>query len=398
MQFIVRAFDVEAGIVVERLLRAESIQHARAQMAAEKLSVLTIAPQGAAAAAAAAARPAVFDVALFCAELGTLLSSGMSLIEAVDTLATKGSEAHRHAVLAELGSLLREGKALSTALERSQHPFPILLIASVRASERTSRLEDALAEYTAYDQAGRELLRKVTSATIYPLLVIGFGFAVSLFMIAYVVPRFAKVYDDFAQSLSVPTLILMRVGQFASDYLWLILLTLGGIAATLLALQRRGVLKRSVLALVGRSRLANRYLQIYQLARIFQTMSMLLRGGFTLSDAIQQAQALAFTPTLQASLQQASAAIAEGKRMSAAFAACGLGDSVAERLLQVGERSGNLSKVLDIISQSYRHDLTVRLERLTRLAEPILLMAVGLMVGGIIILMYMPVFDLAGTL
>ena len=84
--------------------------------------------------------------------------------------------------------------------------------------------------------------------------------------------------------------------------------------------------------------------------------------------------------------------------MSAAFAACGLGDSVAERLLQVGERSGNLSKVLDIISQSYRHDLTVRLERLTRLAEPILLMAVGLMVGGIIILMYMPVFDLAGTL
>jgi general secretion pathway protein F len=143
-------------------------------------------------------------------------------------------------VLTGLRSRLQEGKSLSDALKMSEHSFPQLLIASIRASERTSRLHEALNEYLAYDRAGQELGRKVVSAAIYPLLVVGFGLVVSLFMVAYVVPRFAKVYDDVAHSISWPTLVLMRTGQLVSDHLAALLLGLA--VAVALVVRLHGLL------------------------------------------------------------------------------------------------------------------------------------------------------------
>jgi general secretion pathway protein F len=125
---------------------------------------------------------------------------------------------------------------------------------------------------------------------------------------------------------------------------------------------------------------------------------MLLRGGYTLSDAIPLAQNLAFDEKLRERIGLSRERILEGRRFSTAFAEYGLTDTVTERLLQVGERSGSLAKVMDVIAQNSRQEFTLFLERATRLAEPILLMAVAIMIGLIIVMMYMPIFDLAGGL
>ncbi|QKY11970.1 type II secretion system F family protein [Janthinobacterium lividum] len=337
-----------------------------------------------------------FNLVLFCDEMRTLLSSGMSLVEAIETLCTKDNDDAKRTVLLEIRQLLLEGKPLSSALELNRLGFPPLLIASIRASERTSRLDEALEEYVAYEKVGQELGRKVVSAAIYPSLVVGFGMLVCLFMISYVVPRFAKVYDDFSQKLSFSTVILMKVGQLSSDYLGLILAALAGLVVLAVIGHRNGKLKIFLLRALGRFKFVQHYLRLYQLARIYQTMSMLLKGGYTLSDAIPLAQNLAFEKKLQDQILRARGVIQEGKRLSTAFAENGLTDTVTERLLQVGERSGNLARIMDIIAQTYRQEFTVFIDRATRVAEPILLMAVGIMIGAIIILMYMPVFDLAG--
>lgn len=397
MQFLVRYFDPVAGAVGQRVVEADSPAAARRTLEAGALAVLSVVRQGQSI-RRPQLRPMPLDVGLLCEELSTLLMSGMSLVEVVDALCTRQNDDVKHAVLIELRQHLQEGKALSTALERSRHAFPPLLVASIRASERTSRLNEALDEYITYEKAGQELRRKVVSAAIYPLLVVGFGFLVSLFMISYVVPRFANVYDDFAHKVSVPTMALMRLGQFVSAYFpWFLLAAAGGVLL-LVRMYRNGALRVMLLAWASRSRTARYYVRLYQLARIFQTISMLLKGGYALTDAMLQAQNLAFSPALYQSMQGARQAIVEGKRMSTAFAGHQLGDQVTERLLQVGERSGNLARVLDIISTGYRQELVLFIERSTRLAEPLLMMAVGLMIGGIIVLMYMPVFDLAGAL
>jgi general secretion pathway protein F len=396
MQFKIRIFHAASGAIAERIVDGEDTATVTRMVEQQGYTVLSVAAQGRRTRTRGVSGIRGFNLVLFCDELRTLLSSGMSLVEAIDTLCTKDNDDAKRTVLLEIRQLLLEGKPLSSALELNRIGFPPLLIASIRASERTSRLDEALEEYVAYEKVGQELGRKVVSAAIYPSLVVGFGMLVCLFMISYVVPRFAKVYDDFSQKLSFSTVILMKVGQVSSDYLGLILAGLAGLVALAVIGHRNGKLKIFLLRALGRFKFVQHYLRLYQLARIYQTMSMLLKGGYTLSDAIPLAQNLAFEKKLQDQILRARGVIQEGKRLSTAFAENGLTDTVTERLLQVGERSGNLARIMDIIAQTYRQEFTVFIDRATRVAEPILLMAVGIMIGAIIILMYMPVFDLAG--
>jgi len=395
MQFQVRIFDVVSGLIDQRMVEGASATEVRQLLEHQGNTVLSISEQGARGLRMINRSPS-FNVTLFADELRTLLISGMTLVEAIETLTGRDSQGTRHDVLAEIQQHLLEGKPLSEALHRNRFPFPPLLLASIRASERTSRLAEALAEYADYERIGADLRKKIISAAIYPSLVTGFGFLVSLFMIAYVVPRFGKVYEDFSQSISLATLTLLKVGQFASDYLVFIMIALalgvGGIIVT----YRNGRLKVFLLRVLGRIRIVQFYLRQYQLTRIYQTVSMLLRGGYTLTEAIPLAQELAFDATLHQQIDIARNLVMEGKRLSSAFGDSGLTDHVSGRLLQVGERSGNLAVVLDTIASNYRQEFMLFVDRATRIAEPLLLMVVGMMIGAIIILMYMPVFDLAG--
>lgn len=393
MQFKARLFNVSSGVVTERTLEAGNAEELAQQMQREGLTILSVT---AVKNPYFTAKKSNFNVVLFCEELKTLLSSGMSLVEAIDTLCTKKNAIEQHNVLTGIKQKLLEGKPLSSTLELSQFPFPSLLIASIRASEKTSLIEQALEEYVAYEKVGQELGKKIASAAIYPSLVVGFGFLVCLFMISYVVPRFSKVYEDFSHTLSTSTRILIKLGQLAGDHTLLLLTIVVGICFSLFISYRNGKLKILFLFIVSQFKFVQYYLRLYQLARIYQTISMLLKGGYTLADAIPLSQNLAFEKPLQNQLCNMRTSVMEGKRLSTAFADNGLTDNVTERLLQVGERSGNLPKVLDIIAHNYRQEFTRFIEQTTKLAEPILLMAVGIMIGAIIILMYMPVFDLAG--
>jgi general secretion pathway protein F len=393
MQFNVRTYHAPSGAIAERAMEGQSAQDITHVLAQEGVTVLSIVARRR---RLIPARKARFDIVLFCEELRTLLSSGMSLVEAVETLCSKDSADYRRAVLLEIKQRLLEGKPLSAALELNRFNFPQLLIASVRASERTSRIEEALDEYIGYEKVGQELGKKIVSASVYPALVIAFGLLVSTFMLSYVVPRFSKVYEDFSDSISLSTRILMNVGQFMGSYFWLLVLAALALGFALFVMYRNGKLKALVLGLLSGFKVAKYYLRLYQLARVYQTMAMLLKGGYTLADAIPLARNLAFDAQLQQQIMDARLAVIEGRRLSRAFADHGLTDTVSERLLQVGERSGDLAKILDIISHAYRQEFTLFVERTTRLAEPLLLMVVGVMIGAIIILMYMPVFDLAG--
>lgn len=397
MHIVVRTFDPASGNVALAKIEGETVEAVRAMVEGQGKVILSITvryrttfvwqwkPNG-------------LDVVLLCEELRTLLVSGMSLVEAIDTLYEKEPAGYKCEVLGELRTKLKEGKAMSTAMQQAAHGFSPLLIASIRAGERSSGLMAALDEYVAYERVARDLNRKIVTAAIYPTLVVAFGIAVCLFMLGYVVPRFAHVYEDFAQGISLPTMILMHVAAFFDAYLWWVLAGGVGASGLLWMAYRRGLLQRWGIRALGRLSIVRRYLRMYQLARLYQTMSMLLRGGFTLSDAMPLAQNLALDVVLHGQVARARAKLVEGQRLSRVFDEAGLTDTVSLRMLQVGERSGNLAHVMGVIAQIYRTDFTLFIERATKIVEPLILMATGILIGVLIILMYMPVFDLAGSL
>jgi general secretion pathway protein F len=336
-----------------------------------------------------------FPVALFSQELRVLVNAGLPLVEAIETLAQKERRDEWRGVMERLAAALREGRSFSAALEQFPRVFSPLFIATVRASEKTSDLAPSLARYVAYAAQLEAIRKRVVNASIYPMLLIAVGGLVSLFLLLYVVPRFAHIYEERAADLPLVSRVLLAWGQAMHAHGVLVVAA----AVCLLALAwyvfktskaRIGTALWSVPAIGER-------LKVYQLARFYRTIGMLLRGGMPLVAALEMGADL-LHPVLRARLVAARRAISEGRNVSQSLEAAGLTTPVALRMVAVGERGGNMGEMLEQIAAFHDEELARWVDWFTRLFEPILMALIGLVIGAIVILMYMPIFELAGNL
>ena len=340
--------------------------------------------------------PGRFDVRLVCIELSALLRAGLSLSEGLESLASR-SEDRSAEVYRDLVEQMLQGRSLSDAMQSSPFVFPQILIAAVRANERTGRIADALDEFARFESALRDLRRKAVSAAVYPLLVVVFGSLVALFLLGYVVPRFSAIYDDTTVTISLATRVILFIGRSIAAYG----IFIGAGAAIIVAVALRWLAdpagrRRLLGSILSRWPIAA-YARTFQLQRICQSLAMLLKGGYALPQALQLAGALAVQPALQQSLVFATRAVEEGRSASAAWLESGLADPFARRILQAGERTGALAIGFETLAATYARDVETAMERSARLIEPALLMIVASVIGAIVVLMYMPIFDLAGT-
>jgi general secretion pathway protein F len=339
-----------------------------------------------------------FSVALFSQELVALLDAGLSLVETIDILARKSRQHDTQRVLQALGSHLREGLSFSRALETMPEAFPTLYLATIRTSERTGNLVEALKRYLAHHRQLNLVRDKVVAASVYPALLMAVGAIVVLFLLGYVVPRFSLVYQDLGHNLPWMSRVLMKWGQFISYNGWQmaagVALFIGGAA---FALTRPVVGAKLVRALWSIPAVGEK-LRIYQLARFTRTLAMLVNGGIPFVTALELVRDLLRQPALRLGLLQAATAIREGRSVSESFAANGLATEVGVRLLGVGERSGELGQAMERIATLYDDEITRWVDWFTRLFEPVLMIVIGLAIGLIVVLMYMPIFELANTI
>jgi general secretion pathway protein F len=338
-----------------------------------------------------------FNLSLFSQELLTLLESGLSLIEAIEGLAEKEQQDHARAVLTQLRTALFEGLPLSQALALQPGVFSPLYIALIRASERTGDMVQALRRHVAYQTQVEAIRKKIIAASIYPVLLIVVGGLVVLFLLGYVVPRFSTIYESGGDNLPWASQMLLRWGQLLQGHgEWVLLATLG-MAATLWLVFSRPNSKAWIMRRVWQIPSLGEALRIYQLARFYRTLGMLLQGGIPLLTALGMVQSL-LPQELQLALQRVMTEVREGKALSGAMELHGLTTSIANRMLRVGERSGKLDDMLGRIGVFYDEETARRVEWLSKLLEPALMVLIGLIVGLVVVLMYMPIFELAGAI
>jgi general secretion pathway protein F len=275
--------------------------------------------------------------------------------------------------------------------------FPQVLVAGVIASERTSTLVQALTDYLLYDELVERLRRQAVGAAIYPSAVVGLGIAITLFLLIFVIPRFARMYGDGTTQLSAATEAVLWLSRSLQQHTGWAMLALAAIAGSLVVAykkrwwllvfdhvaERRGGLRTQI--------------DHFRFAKLYQSLALMVRGGFTVDEALAVCAALELGPRIQRSLNEARDSIARGKAASAAFAGAALTDAVAERLLAVGERTGAFDEVLQTIASRHAERFATFVERATRIVEPLLLLLVALVVGGIVVMMYMPIFDMANS-
>lgn len=338
-----------------------------------------------------------FPLVQFSQELLSLLQAGLPLLEAIETLAEREQRPWLRKTLAQIIASLYEGRPLSQALEQFPGQFPPLYVATVRASERTGALPEALARYVAYQSQMDVVRRQIVSSSIYPVLLVCVGGLVALFLMTYVVPRFSHIYADMGGHPPLLSRLLMEWGQLMGEHSLAVTGVALGVAALFAYLATRPAFRRLIEEVLWRLPKIGERLYIYQLARFYRSLGMLLRGGMPVVTALQMsADLLRFG--MRDHLARALAGIREGLPISEAMETHHLTTPVALRMLRVGERTGQMGEMMERVAAFYEEETARWVERFTKLFEPLLMVFIGGFIGAIVLLMYFPIFELAGAI
>jgi len=340
---------------------------------------------------------AKFSLMLFSQELRSLLDAGLTQVEALETMVEKERHPQNRNILQRIIESLYEGHPLSHALHQFPEVFPPLYIATIHASEKTGDLDESLARYIDYQSRMDVVRKKIVSASIYPMLLLGAGGLVTLFLMFYVVPRFSRVYEDLGSELPFFSRMLMQWGQLLETHRTLAMALIAGSAAAIVYMVTRPGFRQWVMRALWRIPAAGERIRVYQLARFYRTLGMLLRGGIPIVTALEMVSGL-LENALREQLALASDCIREGQPISYAMEKFGLTTPVALRLLRVGEHTGGMGEMTERIANFYDEEMARWVDWFTRLFEPLLMAFIGLVIGFIVVLMYFPIFELAGSI
>jgi general secretion pathway protein F len=395
MRYLLKAVNASRHVVALELDAADEVA-ARDSATRQGLAVLAVRRLGMPG-LAVSRNPSRFKATLFSMELVSLLDAGLNLVEALQALAEERSDAAARRVLQDVLTSLGEGSSFSQAIARHPQLFNALYVATLQSSERTGNVREALSRYLAYEEEVSRVRKKVAAALIYPAILVTVGSGVLAFLLFYVVPRFAGVYEGLHTDLPLFSRVLLSLGSLVKAHGLLVATTMvGAIALAALALSREAV-RANLASRLWRIPALGSRMQTYQLARFYRSAGMLLRAGIPVLRAFDMVQGL-LAAHLRVRLSGARRSIEEGKPISAALTAAGLATPVATRMMAVGERGGQMGEMMDRIARFYDDETARAVETFTRAFEPLLMAVLGLAVGGVVVMMYMPVFELAGSI
>ena len=392
MEFEARIVQPGRGVTQRRVEALDRLA-AQKRLAAEGLIVLSVQP-------VVTRRIRVgkgndrerLPLVLTAQELLSLLRAGLNVVEALEALSQKEGGTGRTtlgAILAEL----RQGRTLSQALELFPTVFPPIFVATVRASERTGDLANSLERFINYQTQMDVVKKRIVSASIYPVILLSVGALVTLFLLGYVVPKFSTIYADGGRNLPFASRLLLQWGSLVEGHA----LEVGaaGISAIIAAIVILFQSRSAILAAAWNIPSIGQRLLVYELARFYRTLGMLLRGGIPIVVALDMAAGL-LNPALRPRLEAARGLIRNGKGIAEAMIANGLTTNVAASMLKVGERTGEMADMMDRIAAFCDEEIARWVDWVTRLIEPLLMTVMGAVIGLIVVLMYLPIFELAG--
>lgn len=337
-----------------------------------------------------------FKLIPFAEELLALQKAGLSISESLKGLHSKANESQKP-VLQGLMQSINQGQTFSGALAKYPDEFPALLRALVQAAEKTSNLPQAIEKFLEYAQQAHLIKRKISNAALYPSLLLLVGGGVLLFLLMYVIPRFAGVYEGLQGDLPWLSEVLLWWGRTMRDHAGWVLLALTAFAYSIYSLISNTANQHKVLQILLRnSRLANMW-QGYRLSRLYRALGLLLSGGIPVQTSLAQVEQLLGEHEVQ-QLKKVSQRISEGEPLSTALAESKLTTEISFQMLTVGERTGSVGDMLTKTAQFLEADTSKAVEAFSRIFEPLLMALIGLIIGVVVVLMYMPIFELANSL
>jgi type IV pilus assembly protein PilC len=388
------------GEIIEGIYAAESEARLRQEFEEKGLYVLGIQRAGGAAFGRiplpTRARVSNREFLVFNQELATLLKAGMPLVQSLDILRRRVANPFFKSVLDDVYERVRAGNSLSEAFDAHGSLFPGVYTASLLAGEKSGNLEQVIRRYVAYVKVVATVKRKTVSALVYPAILLMLSLVVVSIIVLRVVPEFEAFYAQFEQELPLSTRMIVATSEFARSYA--VLLTIGAVAAGVAfwAWMKEPVQRerfdRWILRMPGIGPIAMKF-STSQAAR---TLATLLGGGIPLVNAIDVAARSIKNRYMAHELQVAGQQVREGRALAAAMHDSGAFADVAVKMVEVGESTGALQEMLNSLADFYDEEIDTNLSRFITLVEPVLLVVMGLVIAGLLLALYMPLFNMGG--
>lgn len=332
--------------------------------------------------------------ALIMRQLATLLKSGQPLADALQAL-TKGEQPARvRSVLAAVRSQVLEGQSLAAAMAGFPKHFPELVTASISAGERAGRLNEVMIRLADHAQQREQVGRSALLALLYPVLLAVISVAVVAGLVTYVVPRVVQVFATYEQQLPWPTELLIGISDVLRQYGPLLLMGLTAVVVLVIVLYRQPERRLRWQSMWLRVPLIGRLLRASEAARFTRTLAILLGSAVPMVDALKVAARVVATIPVREAILQAAAQVREGKSLAKSLQGGRWLPAVALQLIDSGEQSGDLAFLLDQAADIQEQELDSVVGIITSLAQPLLILLVGLMVLFIVLAIMLPILDL----
>jgi general secretion pathway protein F len=395
--FAYRAAD-QRGQTVDGVMEAPDVRAVVERLQRDAYFPIKVVPQhrtrGLAWAAVPRSRVAGRDLVSLTQQLATLLEAGLPLDRALSIQAELAPTARLRVIMADVLRTVRGGSSLADALARHHpRPFSRLYINMVRAGEKGGVLETSLRRLAEFLGESQEFRDALVSALIYPVLLTGVGGAAVVFLMTFVIPRFAVIFEDLGATIPLPTLILLEVSGGLQRYWWLIALVVGAVAlaSRMLLATPRGRLAADRLLL--RLPIAGEVIVKTEVARFARIMGTLLRSGIPMIGALTVVKEMVGNQALAGAVDGLAGGAKRGAGLAQPMADSGSFPPLAVHMVRVGEETGRLEEMLLRVAADLETDTRKLVKRLITLAEPCIILVMGVVVGFIVVAMLMAILS-----
>jgi len=337
------------------------------------------------------------DVILFCRQFSTMIDAGLPIIQCLDILYTQQENKTFQKILKEIKGNVESGQTFAEALRKYPKQFDDLFVNMVAAGEAGGILDEILRRLSSYMEKAAKLKARIKGGMIYPLVTIVIAVVVVAVIMIFVIPVFEEMFEGMGGTLPAPTQIVIKMSRFTKGNIHFIIgaLFLGGFA-----------LRRSYKTEKGRAYIDDILLKLpvfgtlvrkAAVAKFTRTMGTMLTSGVSILDALDIVAKTAGNKTIEAAVYDTRSAIAEGRTMSEPLLESGVFPAMVCQMISVGESTGALDSMLVKIADFYDEEVDQAVENLTTMMEPAMLVFLGVIIGGLVVSMYLPIFKMASV-
>jgi type IV pilus assembly protein PilC len=336
------------------------------------------------------------EILVFTRQLSTIVNAGLPLLQGLDILAEQTEDPRFSKVLAEIGRDVEGGESFSEALKRHPRVFTDLYVSMVRAGEASGNLDSVLLQLADYMESMEELKRRIRSAMTYPVVAFAMILLIAAGLIIWVVPQFAEIFASFDRELPAPTRVLIAISDVLRS--WKIFLVVAAFIGLVIGLRIYRQTENGRYAtdrLMLRLPVFGKLLRKVAISRFARTLSTLTRSGVAILGALEIVERTAGNEVFARVVRKAGESVRAGETLAEPLARSQEFPAMVTRMIGVGEKTGALEQMLSKISDFYDSEVKAAVDSLTSLIEPILILMMGIVVGGIVIALFMPILQLS---